>query len=119
MNVALNLFRYAKNVETYSTGQHIFDEGQPGDVMYVVQEGEIDIVLHGNVIETVGPGGVIGEMALIDNGPRSATAIAKTDVTIVPINQKRFDFLVQETPFFATQVMRVLVNRLRLMDTLA
>jgi CRP-like cAMP-binding protein len=52
-------------------------------------------------------------MALIDNSPRSATAIAKTDCKVVPLDQRRFQFLVQETPFFALQVMTIMATRLR------
>jgi CRP-like cAMP-binding protein len=67
-------------------------------------------------VETVGEGGIIGEMGLIDRGPRSATAIAKTDCKLVPLNEQRFTFMVQETPNFALQVMRIMADRLRRMD---
>jgi CRP-like cAMP-binding protein len=56
---------------------------------------------------------IFGEMALIDDAPRSATAVAKTDVELVPISEKQFLFLVSQTPFFALKVMRVLARRLR------
>jgi CRP/FNR family cyclic AMP-dependent transcriptional regulator len=75
----LSVVRFADDFEAFSAGQHIFTVGQPGDVMYVVKEGEVDIVINGKVVDTVGPGGLLGEMALIDKRPRSATAIAKTD----------------------------------------
>jgi CRP-like cAMP-binding protein len=52
-------------------------------------------------------------MALIDNSPRSATAVASTDVVLVPVSEKQFLFLVSQTPFFALMVMRVLARRLR------
>jgi CRP-like cAMP-binding protein len=52
-------------------------------------------------------------MALIDGTPRSATAVAASDVTLVPVSGKQFLFLVSQTPFFALMVMRVLVRRLR------
>ena len=52
-------------------------------------------------------------MALIDDSPRSATVVALTDVTVVPIQEQRFLFMVEHTPFFALRVMRVLANRLR------
>jgi len=56
---------------------------------------------------------VIGELAPIDHGPRSATAVAVTPYTLAPIDEKQFQFMVQQTPFFALQVMRVLAERLR------
>ncbi len=116
MTATVSLFRNATDCESFSAGQLIFQEGQSGDVMYAVTEGEVDIRIHDKVIETVGPGGILGEMALIDTKPRSATAIARTDCKLVPINEKRFAFLVQQTPHFAVQVMRVMADRLRRMD---
>ena len=56
---------------------------------------------------------MFGEMALIDREPRSATAIAETDCELVVIDKRRFWFLVQETPYFAEIVMRVMADRLR------
>jgi len=109
----LNLFRNAKDVQSYAAGQTIFEAGVPGDLMYVVQEGDVDIVLAGRVIDTSGPGGIIGEMALISDKPRSASAVAKSDCKLVPIDEKRFTFLVQQTPYFAIQVMHVIAERLR------
>jgi CRP/FNR family transcriptional regulator, cyclic AMP receptor protein len=109
----LNLFRHATNFETFSAGQIIIKEGQPGDVMYVVQEGEVDILLGDKVIDSTGPGGIIGEMALISDKPRSATVIAKTDCRLVPVDEKQFVYLVHQSPYFAIQVMRVIADRLR------
>jgi CRP-like cAMP-binding protein len=116
MTATISLFRNATDCESFSAGQVIFQEGQPGDVMYAVSEGEVDILVRDKVIDTVGPGGILGEMALIDAKPRSATARARTDCKLVPISEKRFTFLVQQTPHFALQVMRVMADRLRRMD---
>ena len=111
--------RLAEDFEAFSAGHQIFTVGQPGDVMYVVKEGEVDIVINDKVVDTVGPGGLIGEMALIDKRPRSATAIAKTDCKLVSVNEQRFQRLVQQTPHFAIQVMKVMAQRLRQMDAQA
>ena len=119
MTATISLFRNATDCESFSAGQVIFQEGQPGDVMYAVSEGEVNILIRDKVIDTVGPGGILGEMALIDAKPRSATARARTDGKLVPISEKRFTFLVQQTPHFALQVMRVMADRLRHMDALA
>jgi CRP-like cAMP-binding protein len=86
--------------------------------MYVVQAGEVDILVGDKRMETSGPGGVIGEMALIDTNHRSATAVAKTDCTLVPIDETKFKVVVHNTPFFAIQVMRVMADRLRRMNEL-
>jgi CRP-like cAMP-binding protein len=95
----------------------IFTAGSPGDVMYVVKEGEVEVLVRDRVVETIGPGGILGEMALIDHSPRSASARAKTDCQLVPIAEARFAYLIQETPYFAIEVMRVMARRLRHMNT--
>ncbi len=100
----------------FAAGDTIFAEGDKGDAMYVVRTGEVNVERNGKVIETLGPGGVFGEMALIDGSPRVATVKAKTDCEVAPINEKTFLFLVHETPFFAIAVMRTLADRLRRMD---
>jgi CRP/FNR family cyclic AMP-dependent transcriptional regulator len=112
----LDLFRNTRDFESHSAGHIVFRAGDPGDTMYVVKEGEVEIIINDKVIETIGPGGIVGEMALIDTRPRSATVVAKTDCQLVPINEKRFTFLIQQTPYFSLQVMRVLVERVRKMD---
>lgn len=100
----------------YAAGDVIFGEGDKGDAMYVVRTGEITVERDGRVMETLGAGDIFGEMALIDGAPRSATARAKTDCEVAPINEKTFLFLVHETPFFAIAVMRTLAGRLRHMN---
>jgi CRP-like cAMP-binding protein len=102
--------------EQFTEGTNIFREGEFGDRMYVVKEGEVELSVHGKVITAVAKGGIIGEMVLIDKKPRSATARAKTDCQLVPIDEERFLALVHQNPGFALEVMRVLVDRLRLMD---
>jgi len=94
-------------------GQTIFKEGDKGDVMFIITEGEVEIHEGSVLLENAGPGSIFGEMALIDDEPRSATVVAKTDCRVVPVDRRRFEFMVQETPFFALAVMKVLANRLR------
>lgn len=113
MSTTINLFRSEKDAVSYAAGQTIFSMGDPGDVMYAVQEGEVEIYFNQHLIDTHGPGGIFGEMALIDAGPRSATAIARSDCKVVPITPQRFEFLVQQTPRFAVNVMKVMAERLR------
>ena len=87
--------------------------------MYVLLEGEIDISLGDLVLEAAGPGALIGEMALIDDSPRTANAVAKTACRLAQIDRRRFHFLVQQTPHFATHVMKTLADRLRHMNAVA
>ena len=86
--------------------------------MYVLMAGTALIVVHNRVVETAEAGAIIGEMGMIDEGPRSATVVAKTDCRLVPIDRKRFTFLIQQTPNFALHVMRVIANRLRRTDAI-
>lgn len=109
----LRLFQDDQNVEIYAAGQIIFSQGDPGKVMYIVIDGKVDVIFEGRVVERIEPGGVLGELALVDQGQRSAIAQAATDCKLVPINEWRFIFLVQETPFFALHIMRVMAHRLR------
>jgi CRP-like cAMP-binding protein len=113
----IDIFRNDPNARPFAAGDVIFEDGAEGhDEMYVVLEGEVDIVARGENVETVGPGGIFGEMALVDRCARSAAAIAKTDGKVVPVNEKRFLYLVSNTPFFAIEVMQTLAGRLRHMD---
>ena len=109
----INLFRNATDTLALEPGAAVFEQGDPGDVMYAVVEGSVDIVLDDRVLETVDSGGIVGEMALIDDGPRSASAIASTPVRLARIGEREFMFLVQEHPTFALQVMRILAERIR------
>ena len=97
----------------FKAGEVVFAEGDEGDKMYVIRSGEVEILRGGHVVETLAPGGIFGEMALIDGSPRAATARAKTACDVAPITEKSFLFLVHETPFFAIAVMRTLAERLR------
>ena len=110
------MFRDARDAVTFDSGQVIFAEGDPGSSMYVVVDGEVEITVAGRSVRTIGAGGIFGEMALIEHGPRSGTATAKTAVRLVAIDERRFHFLVQQTPFFALQVMRIMSERLRAQD---
>lgn len=110
--ISLSLFRNA-DTKDFAAGETIFSTGEEGRNMYVVAEGEVDIWLGQVVAETVKPGGIFGEMALIDQHVRSADAIARTDCKLVPVDQRRFQYLVSETPFFALQVMSIMADRLR------
>jgi len=79
--------------------------------------GKIKEVIDGNhVFETVSSGGIVGEMALISNDTRTATVRAISKSVVVPVDEKRFLFLVQQTPFFAIRILRVMCDRLKVMN---
>ncbi len=112
MNLA-NLFKTSKDAKDFPAGTMIFEQGQPGDFMYIVLSGEVDIRHDGQTVETISTGQIVGELALIDHAARSASAVAKSDCRVAPVDARRFEFLVSETPNFALQVMRTLADRLR------
>ena len=97
----------------FARGATIFSEGEEGDEFFVVVRGKVEIRTGDRRLEILGPRGIFGEMALIDDSPRSATVVALTDVTVAPIKEEQFLFLVRHMPVFALKVMRVLAIRLR------
>lgn len=98
---------------SFKAGELIFREGDPASEMYVIESGDVEIQSGNHLLDTLGSKSIFGEMALVDGAPRSATAKALTDVTVVPVSEKQFLFLVSQTPYFALNVMRVLATRLR------
>jgi len=112
-----NLFANAEDAVTFAAGSAIFAQGEVGNAMYVVQEGEVDIVVNGVTVETVGPNGLFGELALIDQEPRSSSAIARTECRLVAVDQTRFMMMLRQTPFFAIQVLKIMAHRLRATDS--
>ena len=112
----IDLTRYKDELIPFKAGDNIFKSNESGDVMYLVAKGEVEISIHDKVVENVAPGGVIGEMALLDMGPRSATATAKTDCLLLAIDRERFQLQVGKSPSFALQVMRIMAERLRRVD---
>src|SRR5215475_6015585 len=89
------LFNNEADVRPFAAGQVIFAEGQPDDdLMYAILDGEVDIVRQQRLLETILPDDVFGEMALLDNQPRSASAIAKTDCRVAALTETRFTLVV-------------------------
>lgn len=115
MNLA-ELFRHESDLLALPGGQALFNEGEKGSSMYVLMTGSAEIRVNSRVMEIAQPGAILGEMAMIDEAAHSASVIASSDCTLLPVDRKRFDFLVQQTPNFALHVMRVMAGRLRRTD---
>ena len=116
MGVKLSLLGVEDNPRVCEAGETIFRQYDMGAEMYVVLEGEVELTIGENVVETLGPGEPFGEMALIDQVPRVATATARTACKLSVIPEKRFLFMVQTAPEFALQIMKVMADRLRTMN---
>jgi CRP/FNR family cyclic AMP-dependent transcriptional regulator len=98
---------------TYSAGNVVFNQGDPGSCMYIVQSGVIEMVLGDKVVEVCGPNEAIGFMSMIDDAPRSSTARVKEACELSLIDQRRFRFMVDEVPNFALYIMGAMARRIR------
>ncbi|MFZ2278311.1 MAG: Crp/Fnr family transcriptional regulator [Prosthecobacter sp.] len=110
------IFASPANVRSVLQGTAIFNAGDDSGEMFVVQSGEVDIVINGVIVETVRPEGFFGEISLIEDSVRSADAIARTDCKLLPVNRHHFLYMVDEMPQFALHVMKGMADRLRKAD---
>ena len=109
----LEVFKDSEDVVEYPARTVLITEGDAGNHMYVVMQGEVDITLKHRYLATASPGDIIGEMALINSTVRSATATAKTDCRLVLIDQSSFKSLLRYVPDFSLHIMNVLTDRLQ------
>ena len=101
---------------TMTEGSLIVDQGQTGREAFVILSGEVTIKRSGRKVATLGAGDVVGELSLLDHGPRSASAICATDCTLLVIDQRRFISVLDDVPSIAHKLMGVLASRIRQMD---
>ena len=107
------LFLNAQSTLQAPAGSVVFQQGDSGDEMFGIIEGQVQLQTMDRVIATLGIDDVFGEMAIIDSSPRMATAVATTDTLLAVIDRHRFLFLVHETPMFALSVMSAMADRFR------
>jgi len=105
-------------LQDWDAPQVIFEEGQAGDLMYGVLEGEVELLVNHKSVERIQPGDVFGIGSLLDSDKRAYTAIAKTDCKLACLDRQRFLFAVQETPLFALEVMKRYSDRLNRIEHL-
>jgi CRP/FNR family transcriptional regulator, cyclic AMP receptor protein len=94
-------------------GQVIFSAGEAGREMFIVRTGSVDLRIGDTLLETVEQGGIFGELALVDPAPRSATAVAGPECSLVLVDAGSFGDLVRRVPGLALEVMKVMARRLR------
>jgi CRP-like cAMP-binding protein len=109
----IDIFHESNYAQDYKPGDFVFHAGDNEKVMYLVLKGEVEISAAGKVLEVVTTGGLFGEMSIIENLPRSASARCISSCKLVAINEQRFYSLIQEIPFFAKEVMKAMSHRLR------
>src|SRR5437588_11099832 len=98
---------------TFSAGSIVFNKGDAGSCMYIVQSGLIEMVIGDKVIEICGANEAIGFMSMVDDAPRSSTARVKETCELSLIDQRKFRFMVDEAPNFALYIMGAMAPRIR------
>jgi len=110
------LLMNASDLRQYAKDEFIFCQNEPGKKMFCVKTGQVQLKVNGIPVETLGAGGILGEMALIEDKPRSATAVAMIDSELLVIDQERFELLLGLIPTFSIQIMQALSRRLWQLD---
>jgi CRP/FNR family cyclic AMP-dependent transcriptional regulator len=113
-----SLFRNDPHIVAVRAGMPLFVEGDGSGLLYVLTSGEALIRVGDQELERLHIGAVVGELSLVLNEPHSATVEAVTDCEFACVDEKRFNFLVTETPGFAIDLMRTMARRLRATDRL-
>lgn len=99
-----------------SAGTMVVDQGQTGREAFVLLKGSATVRRNGKKVATVGPGAVIGELSLLDHGPRTATVTADTDCTMLVISQRQFLGVIDAIPALAHKLLATLAGRIRELD---
>ncbi|KAA9129691.1 cyclic nucleotide-binding domain-containing protein [Marinihelvus fidelis] len=112
----LNYFSDWDDVVEFKKKSQLFHELDEADYMFVILSGEVEVTLRGEPLGAEIEGGVIGEMALINNARRSATAVALKKTRVARVDRENFRRIVRDNPDFALHIMAVMANRLRVAD---
>jgi CRP-like cAMP-binding protein len=97
-------------------GTILTDPGQQGREAFIVVDGSATVKRNGRKITSVGPGAVIGELSLLDRGPRTATVTADTDMTVLVIDQRNFAGVIDQVPALSHKLLATLAGRIRDLD---
>ena len=97
-------------------GSLIVDQGQTGREAFVLLEGSVTVKRNGKKITTMGPGSIVGELSLLDHGPRTATVVCDTDCTLFVIDQRHFRNVLEQHPSIAMKLLGTLAANIRAMD---
>ena len=101
--------------ERYHEGASVVREGEDGDSMYVLVEGQADVRRGDRTVDRLLPGDFFGEISLLDAGPRTATIVADTPITVLAIRRGPFNRMLEQEPEIAARILTALARRLRLM----
>jgi CRP/FNR family transcriptional regulator, cyclic AMP receptor protein len=98
-------------------GKVLCEQGTLGREAFVIIAGSAEVRRNDKKIATVGPGTCVGELALLDHGPRTATVIAESEVTALVIGVREFASIIDEVPSIAHKLLKALATRIRDLDT--
>jgi CRP-like cAMP-binding protein len=112
------LFRNALKTMVHPAGTTIFEEGEQGKSMFAIKRGRVAIMVDGVTVDTLAEDEVFGEMALLEQATRSASAVTLEETELVEIDEPQFYLFVRQNPHFALQLMQLLSERLRRADAL-
>ena len=101
---------------TMAAGTMIVDQGQTGREAFIVLEGTVIVKRNGKKVATLGAGTMVGELSLLDHGPRTATVTCESDCTLMLITQRHFSAVLDEIPALAHKLLASLAGRIRELD---
>lgn len=103
----------AAEPRTFRDGETIFRPEERGDCAFILRSGKVEMRERGRAVEILRPGEIFGELALLDDQPRTASAVAAGPVEVIPIDRALFEVLMRDDPDFALTVVRLLARSLR------
>ena len=112
----LEHFRNAPAIRTVPAGVTLFKAGDPADFVYILIDGQANLLVGKTVVEVAVRGNLLGEVALIDGKPRSATVMTRTQCQVLPIDAAQFHALMRDLPEFSDYVMSAMAERMRRMN---
>jgi CRP/FNR family transcriptional regulator, cyclic AMP receptor protein len=101
---------------TMTSGTVLVEQGQLGREAYVVLDGRLSVKRGGRKILAIGPGAVVGELALLDHGPRTATVVCESDCDLFVIDQRHFRGVLEHSPGIAMKLLATLAGNIRTLD---
>ena len=112
----LEHFRNDPAIRTVPAGMTLFKAGDPADFVYILIDGQANLLVGKTVVEVAVRGNLLGEVALIDGNPRSATVMTRTQCQVLPLDAAQFQALMREMPAFSDYVMNAMAERMRRMN---
>src|SRR5438105_2781904 len=110
-NKELQTIAKATDELTVPPGHVLTDQGQTGREAYVIVDGSATVRRNGKKVATLGPGDVVGELSLLDHGPRTATVTSDTDTTVLLIDQRHFLGVLDTVPSVAHKLLASLASK--------